>query len=154
MLSAPQGPIPPAVPVGPAAGSSVPHPLAAPGALAAPAASLNETVYAAVGRWARRASHGRLTAWTVGGGVDALGIALFVREVWPLALPFGCLAAIGAWGLATRRAEALATAGLGGSARARLFRAVRATAVVVGTVLAVATFYTALWMVLGPSWTL
>ncbi len=160
MLGAPQGPFPPAVPAGPAASgpvapaaSSGPASLTTPGALARPVVA-GETVYAAIATWARRASHGRLTAWTVGGGVDARGIALFVPAVWPLALPFGCLASIGAWGLATRSAETLAAAGLYGTGRVRLLRVVRAAAVVAGTLLAVATFYTVLWMVLGPSWTL
>ncbi len=126
---------------------------AVPAAPANPAATVNETVYAALAQWAMRASHGRLTAWAVGGGVDAVGIALFVPSLWPLALPFGCLASIGAWGLATRRARALELAGSRG-ARWTLLRAARTIAVVTGTLLAVAAFYTALWLVLGPSWTL
>jgi hypothetical protein len=133
-------------------------PAAVPAATAAPDRTADETVYAAVARWAMRASHGRLTAWTVGGAVDALGVALFVRPVWPalwpLALPFGCLASIGAWGLATHRMLELEAAGRSGTARARLYRTVRTTAVVAGTILAVATFYTALGLLLGPSWTL
>ena len=128
-----------------------------PAAAAPPAAmraSVNETAYAAIARWAMRASHGRLTAWTVGGGVDALGIAFFVPAFWPLALPFGCLASIGAWGLATRRARELELAGREGTPRFKLLRAVRTAAVVAGTALAIASFYVALWLVLGPSWTL
>ncbi len=127
---------------------------AVPAAPATPAATVNETVYAALAQWATRASSGRLTAWAVGGGVDALGIAFFVPSFWPRALPFGCLASIGAWGLATRRARALELAGLRTTARWKLLRAARTLAVVTGTVLAVAAFYTALWLVLGPSWTL
>ncbi len=127
---------------------------AAPAVPAVPAPTVNETVYAAVARWALRASHGRLTAWTVGGTVDALGIVLVVPSFWPLALPFGCLASIGAWGLATRRVRALELAGLGGTARWKLLRAVRPVAIVIGTAAAGAAFYTARWLVLGPSWTL
>ena len=140
-------------PIGPAASGSTTVP-ATPRSTPAADAKSGETVYAAVARGARRASHGRLTAWTVGGGVDALGIACFVRSFWPLALPFACLASIGAWGLMTRRAEALDRAGLGGTRRARLLHAGRIAAVATGTLFAVATFYVGLWLLLGPSWTL
>jgi hypothetical protein len=133
---------------------STPSANAAPAAPAAETGTVNETVYAEVARWAMRASHGRLTAWTVGGGADAIGVALFVPAFWPIALPFGCLASIGAWGLATRRTLALEREGRAGTWRWRAFRAVRAAAVVAGTFLAVATFYVGLWLVLGPSWTL
>lgn len=141
---------------------STPSVPATPALPAVPATTADENVYAAIARWAMRASHGHLTAWTVGGAVDAIGIAAFVRPVWPsawvpiwpLALPFGCLASIGAWGLATRGGDALARAGGARTPRWHLFRAARAAAVVAGTVLAIATFYVALWLVLGPSWTL
>ncbi len=133
---------------------AVPPAPAVPAVPAVPAPTVNETVYTALARWALRASYGRLTAWTVGGAVDAVGIVLVVPSFWPLALPFACLASIGAWGLASRRVRALELAGLGGTARWKLLRAVRPVAVVIGTVAAVAAFYTALWLVLGPSWTL
>jgi hypothetical protein len=135
----------------PSGQSAVPVPHAAPVA-AAPRGMTNETVYAAVAKWALRAPHGRLTSWTVGGAVDAVGVALFIPRALPVALAFGCLSCVGAWGLATHRAAQLRAVGGAATFRWRLLSAVRTGAVVLGTLLAVATFYVVMWMVFGTRW--
>jgi hypothetical protein len=123
------------------------------GTTTGPIAPASETVYAALARWALRASHGRLTSWAVGGGVDAIGLALFVPPVWrPLALPFGCLSCIGIWGLATRASADGEPADAARRVRRRALRWVRVAAVALGTLFAIATFYVVMWMIFGTKW--
>jgi hypothetical protein len=116
---------------------------------AAPAA--NETVYDAVASWAMHASPRRLAAWAFGGVLDAVGIALVLPGWWLLAPPLVSIASIGAWGLAAQRVQVLQAANAPRDAVVAL-KVAKLTAVVVGTVAAIAAFYGAFLMMLDGRW--
>ena len=125
--------------------------MAAPSPLPARAVP-HETAYDLIAGWARRAPRKQLAVWAIGGTVDAAALALVVPGLWLLGTPFLAIAAIGAWGLATRRLEALAAGPVPAPGRHRALRIVRAAAVLVGTVAAVAAFYGLMWLVFGTRW--
>jgi len=108
-----------------------------------------ENVYRALARWAGRADRRLLASWAVVGWLDAAGLAVLLPRLWLLALPFVCVSALGAWGLATQRLRALEPAG-GSGARKQALLAVRAAAVTIGTVAAIAAFYAAFLLAMGP----
>ncbi|HTT66716.1 MAG TPA: hypothetical protein VMF70_01685 [Gemmatimonadales bacterium] len=110
------------------------------------------TVYTLIAAWALRAGRRRLATWAVGGAADAVGILLVRPGWWLAATPFVCLAAVGSWGLASQREQALDGAGRAAPRQRRLLRAARVAAIAVGTAAAVAGFYGALWLVFGTRW--
>ena len=121
-------------------------------AVSAPAVQPAENVYRALARWAGRADRRLLTAWAVVGWLDAAALALFLPRLWLLAMPFVCLSALGVWGLATQRLRTLAADAPRRAAREQALLAVRAAAVTIGTVAAIAAFYAALLLGMGQRW--
>ncbi|HVO36191.1 MAG TPA: hypothetical protein VMT21_11525 [Gemmatimonadales bacterium] len=111
-----------------------------------------ENVYLALARWAGRADRRLLAAWTIMGWLDAAGLAAFLPRLWLLGMPFVCISALGVWGLATQRLRALEAAGAPAAARKQALLAVRAAAVTIGTVAAIAAFYAALLLGMGQRW--
>jgi hypothetical protein len=97
-----------------------------------------------------RADRRLLAAWAVVGWADALGIAVFLPRLWLLAMPLISVSALGTWGLATRRWRALDAAGLAAPGRRRALRAIRGAAVAIGTIAAIAAFFAAFLLVMGP----
>jgi len=111
-----------------------------------------ENVYRALASWAGRADGRLLAAWAVVGWLDAAGLAVLLPRAWLLAMPFVAISALGVWGLATQRLralEALATPAVG---RKQALLAVRAAAATIGTIAAIAAFYAALLLGMGPRW--
>ena len=111
-----------------------------------------ENVYLALARWAGRADRRLLAAWAIMGWLDAAGLAAFLPRLWLLGMPFVCISALGVWGLATQRLRALEAAGAPAAARKQALLAVRAAAVTIGTVAAIAAFYAALLLGMGQRW--
>jgi hypothetical protein len=109
-----------------------------------------DNVYRALGAWAGRADRRLLAAWAVVGWLDAAGLAVLLPRLWLLAMPLVCISALGTWGFATQRLRALEAAGSTSAARRQGLRAVRAAAVTIGTVAAIAAFYAAFLLALGP----
>lgn len=123
--------------------------MSAPSLLPGAASPPGETVYHAIAEWAMRAPSGRLTAWAVGGTVDAVGLALFLPGWWPLALLLLCISSIGYWGLAWHKRRALlATPSTARFPRLALQVAMTA-AITIGTVAAIAAFYGTFLMLMG-----
>ena len=118
------------------------------GAVSPPA----ENVYRALARWAGRADRRLLAAWALVGWLDAAGLAVFLPRLWLLAMPFVSLSALGVWGLATQRLHALETAGAPAEGRRQALLAVRAAAVTIGTIAAIAAFYAAFLLGMGRRW--
>jgi hypothetical protein len=110
----------------------------------------DENVYRALARWAGRADRRLLAAWAIVGWLDAAGLAVLLPRLWLLAMPFVCVSALGAWGLATQRLHALEAAGEPAAGRKQALLAVRAAAVTIGTIAAIAAFYAALLLAMGP----
>ena len=121
-------------------------------AVSASASQPAENVYRALAHWAGRADRRLLTAWAVVGWLDAAAIAVFLPGMWLLAMPFVSLSALGVWGLATQRLRALAADVPRRAARRQALLAVRAAAVTIGTVAAIAAFYAALLLGMGRRW--
>ncbi len=119
--------------------------------VAAPASAHPEDVYHALAAWTLHADARLLAAWAVVGWVDAAAIAVLLPQLWLVALPLISLSALGVWGLATRRLRALDAAG-GAPVRRQALLAVRAAAVTIGTVAAIAAFYSALLLGMGQRW--
>ncbi len=118
----------------------------APGSAAPP----HETPYDAIGRWARRASPGRLAFWLAGGGAAAAGVALVAPRLWILASGLVALASIGAWGLAAQREMRF---GPGGRRSVRvLLHAIRIASAAIGTAAAIVGFYGLLLVEGGQGW--
>jgi hypothetical protein len=111
-----------------------------------------ENVYHALADWAVRADGRLLAAWAVVGWLDALGIAVFLPGLWLLAMPFVSISALGVWGLATRRLRTLDAGGPPAPRRRQALLAVRAAAVTIGTIAAIAAFYAALLLGMGRRW--
>lgn len=111
-----------------------------------------DNVYLALARWAGRADRRLLAAWAIVGWLDAAGLAVFLPHLWLLAMPFVCVSALGVWGLATQRLHALEAAGAPAAGRKQALLAVRAAAVTIGTVAAIAAFYAALLLGMGRRW--
>jgi hypothetical protein len=111
-----------------------------------------ENVYHALAEWAVRADGRLLAAWAVVGWLDALGIAVFLPRWWLLAMPLVSLSALGVWGLATRRLRTLDAGGPATPLRRHALLAVRAAAVTIGTIAAVAAFYAAFLLGMGRRW--
>jgi len=109
-----------------------------------------DNVYHALAVWAERADRRLLSAWAVVGWADALGIAVFLPRLWLLAMPLISVSALGVWGLAARRSRALDEAGTVAPVRRQALLAVRAAAVTIGTIAAIAAFFAAFLLVLGP----
>ncbi len=112
----------------------------------------HETAYDLIAGWARRAPRKQLAVWAIGGVVDAAALALVVPGLWLLGTPFLAIAAIGVWGLATQRLQALDAAPVPAPRRRRALRIARAVAVLVGTAAAIAAFYGVMWLVFGTRW--
>jgi hypothetical protein len=112
----------------------------------------DETVYRAIARWAVHAGRGRLAVWLVGGSLEAAGVAVVLPRWWVLSGLLLCVAAIGAWGLATQRLVTLETAQAAARAQRLALRGARIAAVLIGTIAAVAAAYGALLLLLGPRW--
>lgn len=123
--------------------------MSAPSLLPGAASPPSETVYHAISEWAMRAPRGRLTAWAVGGTVDAVGLALFLPGWWPLALLFVCIASIGFWGLAWHRRQALLAAPSASRFPRLAMQVVMIAAVTVGTAAAITAFYGTFLMLMG-----
>lgn len=111
-----------------------------------------ENVYRALARWARRADRRLLAAWAIVGWLDAAGLAIFLPRLWLLAMPFVSVSALGVWGLATQHLRVLEAAGALTAKRKQGLLAVRAAAVTIGTVAAIAAIYAALLLGMGPRW--
>ncbi len=118
----------------------------------AAAATPDETVYDAIARWASHAGRARLAVWAVGGAIEAVGVALVLPRLWLLAPLLLCVAAIGAWGLASQRTLTLDAAHLPARRERLALRAARLAAVAIGTAAAIAAAYGALLSLLGPRW--
>jgi hypothetical protein len=123
--------------------------MSAPSLLPGAASPPSETVYHAVAEWATHAPRGRLTAWAVGGTVDAVGLALFLPGWWPLALLFTCIASVGYWGLAWHRQQVLLAAPAAGRFPRIALQVAMVAAIAVGTIAALAAFYGAFLMLMG-----
>jgi hypothetical protein len=111
-----------------------------------------ENVYRALARWAGRADRRLLAAWAIVGWLDAAGLALFLPRLWLLALPFVSVSALGVWGLATQRLRVLEAAASSAEGRRQALLAVRAAAVTIGTIAAIAAFYAAFLLGMGRRW--
>ncbi|MGA2384655.1 MAG: hypothetical protein ABSG61_14605 [Gemmatimonadales bacterium] len=111
-----------------------------------------ENVYLALARWASRADRRLLAAWAIVGWLDAAGLAVFLPRLWLLAMPFVSISALGVWGLATQRLRVLEATGSLTAGRQQALLAVRAAAVTIGTVAAIAAFYAALLLGMGRRW--
>lgn len=109
-----------------------------------------ENVYLALARWAGRADGRLLAAWAIVGWLDAAGLAVFLPRLWLLAMPFVSISALGTWGFATQRLRALEATGAASPARKQALLAVRAAAVTIGTIAAIAAFYAAFLLAMGP----
>jgi hypothetical protein len=109
-----------------------------------------DNVFQALAAWARRADPRLLAAWAVVGWLDAAGLAVFLPRLWLLALPLVSVSALGVWGLATQRLRALETAGAATPLKRQVLLAVRTAAVTIGTVAAIAAFYAAFLLAMGP----
>ncbi len=120
--------------------------------VSAPVSHPADNVYRALALWAGRADRRLLAAWAVVGWLDAAALAVFLPHLWLLAMPFVCVSALGVWGLATQRLRQLERAGAPGRSRVQLLLAVRAAAVTIGTVAAIAAFYAALLLGMGRRW--
>jgi len=116
---------------------------------AAPATHPADNVYRALGAWAGRADRRLLAAWALMGWLDAAGLAVFLPRLWLLAMPLVCISALGTWGVATQRLRAFEAAGPAGAAKRQALLAVRAAAVTIGTVAAIAAFYAAFLLMMG-----
>jgi hypothetical protein len=112
----------------------------------------DETVYQALARWARRAARARLSFWLIGGSLAAAGVALVLPRFWVLSPLLLCVAAIGAWGLATQRVLSLDAAQLPARFQRPALKTARFAALVIGTMAAIATAIGALLLLLGPRW--
>jgi hypothetical protein len=112
----------------------------------------DETVYHALARWARHASRSRLTLWAIGGALEAAGVAVVLPRFWLLSPLLLCIAAIGAWGLATQRLLALDAAQLPARLQRPALKAARLAAVTIGTLAAIGAAVGALLLLLGPRW--
>jgi len=124
-----------------------------PAAATTPDASVHdETVYAAVARWAMHTARWRLAIWAFAGVAEAVAIALVLPQFWVLSPLLICTASIGAWGLAARRIQTLDAAQLPARLQRRALEVARTAAVIIGTIAAVATAYGALLLLLGPRW--
>ncbi len=117
----------------------------------APVSHPADNVYHALALWAGRADRRLLAAWAVVGWLDAAGLAVFLPHLWLLAMPFVCVSALGVWGLATQRLRQLERGGAHGF-RVQSLVAVRAAAVTIGTIAAIAAFSAALLLGMGPRW--
>lgn len=111
-----------------------------------------ETAYDLVAAWALRASRRRLATWTIGGVVDVIGIVLVWPGWWLAAMPFACVASIGAWGLASQRLNLLDGPAQTVHGQRRLLRLAKVSALVLGTAAAVASVFGALWVLFGTRW--
>jgi hypothetical protein len=126
--------------------------LSTPSGLPVASAAPRETVYDAIAVWALHASRARLAAWAIGGTVDAVGIALVLPGWWLLAMLFLSIASIGAWGLAAQGMRTLEAAPVPARFTLRALREIKFAMVAIGTLAAIAAFYGALLMMLGPRW--
>ncbi len=126
--------------------------MSAPSPYPVPAPSAPDDVYHALGEWARRADRRLLTAWAVGGWLDALGVALFLPDLWLVALPLLSVSSIGVWGLASRWSRSLALTGRGSRLRLRALSLIEAAAVAIGTLAALTAFYWGFLLLLGRRW--
>lgn len=111
-----------------------------------------ENVYRSLARWAGRADGRLLAAWAIVGWLDAAGLAVLLPRLWLLAMPLVSISALGVWGLATQRLRALGTGATPAPVRKQALLAVRAAAATIGTVAAIAAFYAALLLGMGPRW--
>ena len=124
-----------------------------PAAAATPDESIHdESVYAAVARWAMHTARWRLAVWAIGGVLEAVAIALVLPQFWVLSPMLICTASIGAWGLAARRVQTLDAAQQPARYQRRALRIARTAAVIIGTIAAIATADGALLLLLGPRW--
>ncbi len=111
-----------------------------------------ENVYHALGEWSRSADGRLLVAWAVVGCLDAAAIAVLLPAWWLAAMPLVSLSSLGVWGLATRRARALAAARPSPRVRLRVLSLIEAASVVIGTLAALMAFYGAFLLGLGRRW--
>ncbi len=126
--------------------------MAAPVGLPAAAPAPRETVYDLIASWAMRASPRRLAVWAIGGTVNAIGIALVLPGWWLVGALQVCVASIGAWGLASQRARALASAPAPSRLVREALQAARTAAFTVGTLAALILFFGAFFTLLGQRW--
>jgi len=118
----------------------------------ASASQPSENVYHALAEWAVRADGRLLAAWAVAGWLDAVGVAVFLPGLWLAAMPLVSISALGVWGLATQRLRAIEAGASPATGRRQALLAVRAAAVTIGTIAAIAAFYAALLLGMGRRW--
>jgi hypothetical protein len=110
------------------------------------------TLYEILATGAGQAHPTRLAAAAGGGLAGAIAIALLVPRWWPAAMPFVCVGAFGAWGLASQKLDELDLKHEPAGRLRLILRASRTAVAVVGTIAGLVGVTVLFLIALGPSW--